>query len=1160
MGINPFAKKKQQRQNVDSRGRPPTNPPSADGSVSRIVSTVEEASSSSADTPRRRPKRMLLFGGARNRGESAPRAGARPPSSQRPIPRSRSTGRFGMDLSNDGPSRKPAPYQVFQARIGKRPTSSSMDSGGSGSSTSHPAGTLSTGKKTMATTPNTLTSSSMLSSSSLSSDVPSGSDQHRRVSNLTTSGAASTSTAAALVSSATATSSFLLKSLDVHSRDGEHDFEILMSRNDEERDQLRRALFDDVSTIAHEDVSDHDHSEITRQPRATTQANVSQLTDGPRGSVYTTHSGSVYTVNKTNYSLFENDNVTITSAHTDTEERSQSSKGVASMLYDLTNQSLDENTERTRNRSRSRNISHTQDDNGEHSTNSRRPNNSLLDISSASSFLQKTLTSLLPLDEVHAEVDAVGDPKVVPQSNLSSNDEADRKNLWETIRDRVVGQQLVQKRALLENRRRNSELRAEDKTSDLDGENTALRNLRPSIYSPSTPVSETATHAGVVAEAYIRASRGVDVDSAGRTRARRTPPQQPPRRALNESNTSISSIDIGSNRRPLEYSSAKPTFAGAGTEPKIRPSGTERRTTQPQESLNDSRESDKSFASIDVSSSRSRGKAAYSSAAPTLDTAGGVGDAYESDLSFASIDLSSNRQPMVYSSIAPSLKTAAQERVVAEAVVPVSRRSASTGRAIAVNEPPRLSFNDPPVGDRSVDNLRRHTSGTQASSRNASEHAIQPALGAAAAEILMNRDDHTNVTTMLPERKAQSRKQSDENDPNQDPLARSSTTPTSKTAARVGAVAEAIRRASRNADDVGQASSRGISPSRDQSREAVDRAPADHEDASTSDINRKNQANPASAALAQQLRQAVSRCGGARTADAVVDEDDDTNTLATGISGHESPSLKRRINIMDFFYYTGLCRPTHVSPNSIPQYRPYYNEQSSISFLHRLTHQGITLLYLIPPATPPHNTTLDWKGRTVVLMIEPGKGSSSFEPRLEWTTVPGGIHYESETTSIALLEIHSISTNTKRNPYGNPLADTSHPVPHYQHDDNESSVHEPRHMDDDLDSKLCFLTITTNKGDVYILEAPTVEEKNQIVNGLRNILARLSFHLVTGDVAATSELYHNMLSQTAEESSQTEASLRDTPARADISSDDLPPLTTPHQTMDKITHALLDSY
>jgi hypothetical protein len=216
-------------------------------------------------------------------------------------------------------------------------------------------------------------------------------------------------------------------------------------------------------------------------------------------------------------------------------------------------------------------------------------------------------------------------------------------------------------------------------------------------------------------------------------------------------------------------------------------------------------------------------------------------------------------------------------------------------------------------------------------------------------------------------------------------------------------------------------------------------------------------------------------------------------------------------SVANMFYDTAnACDPTAKNKEPLSR-RPYFNEAFAKKFLKKLLTKGVDVLYLQPPESLGNNS-LDWKGRTVTLMIEPGVAGSesAIQPKLEWSTLAGGRRFEIETASLALLRILSIT----------------------------SSAQEMKEAGDD-DSDLCFFNVTSDTGDVHIFEASSPEERDDIVNGIKNVIARLTFHLVAGDTTASSELYNA------------------NPSSKSAPVGDLPGLGNPKQTMNRMAHTLL---
>jgi hypothetical protein len=221
------------------------------------------------------------------------------------------------------------------------------------------------------------------------------------------------------------------------------------------------------------------------------------------------------------------------------------------------------------------------------------------------------------------------------------------------------------------------------------------------------------------------------------------------------------------------------------------------------------------------------------------------------------------------------------------------------------------------------------------------------------------------------------------------------------------------------------------------------------------------------------------------------------------------PVTKRPFNIMHFFY-DPFCSPQDIKDK--PK-RPYYDERFTLRFLAEMLGKGVSLLYLHPPGTPGNYPPDDWKGRSVIMKIEQGNpegDSHTIQPKLTWSNMPGGKVSRRFTITMCLLKVLSISTQ----------------------------VEEMNGDSDDGSDDMCFFTITTTSGEVHMFEAASSTQKDKIAAGLRNVIARLTFHLIAGDPSASSELYSN-----------------DAP---DVSSGELPPLPSPHQNMNRIAHAMLD--
>ena len=215
-------------------------------------------------------------------------------------------------------------------------------------------------------------------------------------------------------------------------------------------------------------------------------------------------------------------------------------------------------------------------------------------------------------------------------------------------------------------------------------------------------------------------------------------------------------------------------------------------------------------------------------------------------------------------------------------------------------------------------------------------------------------------------------------------------------------------------------------------------------------------------------------------------------------------------------FYDGMCKAEDLDEN--PR-RPYFNEEFAQRFVKRMLTNGMSLLYLQPPHTTS-NPSDEWKGRTVVMKIIPGSTGTqdAIQPKLQWTTMPGGTVTKAYMTSISLLRIHSVLTANQNL------------VP------AESTT---ANLDDE---NLCFISITSSAGKVFLFEANSVRERDEIANGLRNIIARLSFHLVAGDHQASTELYND-----------------DRAIQEATEPGDLPALANPKLNMNRMTHLLMEA-
>ena len=219
--------------------------------------------------------------------------------------------------------------------------------------------------------------------------------------------------------------------------------------------------------------------------------------------------------------------------------------------------------------------------------------------------------------------------------------------------------------------------------------------------------------------------------------------------------------------------------------------------------------------------------------------------------------------------------------------------------------------------------------------------------------------------------------------------------------------------------------------------------------------------------------------------------------------------------LVDLFY-DNTCSATNIAePN-----RPYFDEDFTLRFIRRMTTKGVALLYLQAPATVG-NRTNDWKGRTVAMLLKKGSPDpseqESVQPRISWTTVVGGQTQDSITTSIDLFDIVSIKSSSKDELLVN------------------QGLEEER-------EEFCFFTITISNGQVYVFESNTLDERDSLVSGLKNVISRLAFQVTVGDVSALKELYLE------DDLFTSKAAL----------TGELPVLPNPMQSINRIAHVMLN--
>lgn len=192
------------------------------------------------------------------------------------------------------------------------------------------------------------------------------------------------------------------------------------------------------------------------------------------------------------------------------------------------------------------------------------------------------------------------------------------------------------------------------------------------------------------------------------------------------------------------------------------------------------------------------------------------------------------------------------------------------------------------------------------------------------------------------------------------------------------------------------------------------------------------------------------------------------------------------------------------------------------------------LWHLPPDDEDAARDDINWSGRSVAMTVKPGScySTNDVEPKLVWTTLGGGKGKEKVARCLVpLLAIQSVSTFRESicEQLGNEIKETEFTT-------TSCGVNLSRPEDEEED--VCLFSITTEEGDVQVFEAATPRERDLFVAGLKNVIARLSFHVIVGDAGASSELYYE--------------------GDKDAPQGELPSFSSPVKNMNRIAHALMD--
>lgn len=119
-------------------------------------------------------------------------------------------------------------------------------------------------------------------------------------------------------------------------------------------------------------------------------------------------------------------------------------------------------------------------------------------------------------------------------------------------------------------------------------------------------------------------------------------------------------------------------------------------------------------------------------------------------------------------------------------------------------------------------------------------------------------------------------------------------------------------------------------------------------------------------------------------------------------------------------------------------------------------------------------------------------------PYLEWATLGGGLKNVVESSTLSLLDIHSVATCTAedmelRAASVNDKAEKKSPA-------GDLAEQEDLH---------CLFSITTKQGKIFMMEAITADESQRLVAGVKNLASRLSRQLIAGDDNVLTDFFDN---------------------------------------------------
>eukprot|EP00956_Cyclotella_meneghiniana_P015348 scaffold23395_cov34-Cyclotella_meneghiniana.AAC.1 len=246
-----------------------------------------------------------------------------------------------------------------------------------------------------------------------------------------------------------------------------------------------------------------------------------------------------------------------------------------------------------------------------------------------------------------------------------------------------------------------------------------------------------------------------------------------------------------------------------------------------------------------------------------------------------------------------------------------------------------------------------------------------------------------------------------------------------------------------------------------------------------------------------------------------------------------------------------LCGPLMMGGEKDDALRLAREEEDKfvIQFMNELTKHGIKLIYHKPPPTITDSTS-DWTQITVKMFLRPGSCHDIIQhPKLAWASLPvasrtiltgsydvnhpSANNEEEEWTYQSLTDVYSIlgaeddanttSLGISTNPSSCELdssrgggggiigGETSTRETASHTKDHTTATYDETATNDYTTNQSTtsgFFSITAGStGNVHVFEAPTGSRRDYIVTGLKKLIRRASYQLISGSLNVCAELY-----------------------------------------------------